>query len=335
MGYKCDVCENEEGVVFCFADEAVLCRQCDNSVHGNAKSAEKHERVGLTASTSTHQCDICQEQNAALFCAEDRTLLCRRCDLMIHKANAQTAKHHRTLLIGMNVGLEALPLPGETGRTEEGTSRRLRRNNTYGSASASGSHGTTAAPSRRAAAHAQPQSPTKDSIPHAPSSGNLINTGAHGALISPFDSAGSYLPFSDPVASTNAMGMPGPSNADAGAAAGPGAGAYEPAAPWLDAPGGMTLAAELLGVPSVSNGFTAKDIDAAYMLGGTSGELQLEAGLSALLEVPDFDSNSPSCDDMFAGYNPGPLPGMHKHKQPAGDGVVPDLFQPASKRQRA
>lgn len=42
-----------------------------------------------------------------------------------------------------------------------------------------------------------------------------------------------------------------------------------------------------------------QDIDAAYMLGGPSGEL--EAGLSALLEVPDFDSNSPSCDDMLAG----------------------------------
>lgn len=71
--------------------------------------------------------------------------------------------------------------------------------------------------------------------------------------------AASYLPFgSDPVASTSAMGMPGPSNADGGAMAGPGAGAYEPAAPWLDNPGGMTLAAELLGVPSVSNGFTAK-----------------------------------------------------------------------------
>lgn len=50
-----------------------------------------------------------------------------RCDLMIHSANAHTAKHHRLLLVGMDVGLTALPLPGEGGRTEEGTSRRLRR----------------------------------------------------------------------------------------------------------------------------------------------------------------------------------------------------------------
>ena len=52
---------------------------------------------------------------------------CCRCDLMIHTANAHTAKHHRLLLIGMDVGLNALPLPGEAGRTEDGTSRRLRR----------------------------------------------------------------------------------------------------------------------------------------------------------------------------------------------------------------
>ena len=35
-------------------------------------------------------------------------------------------------------------------------------------------------------------------------------------------------------------------------------GAYGPAAPWQDRSSSMTLAAELLGVPSVSNGFTAK-----------------------------------------------------------------------------
>lgn len=35
-------------------------------------------------------------------------------------------------------------------------------------------------------------------------------------------------------------------------------GALAPAIPWQDRPSSMTLAAELLGVPSVSNGFTAK-----------------------------------------------------------------------------
>lgn len=63
---------------------------------------------------------------------------------MIHTANAHTAKHHRLLLVGMDVGLNALPLPGEAGRTEEGTSRRLRRNQanqaTTSAAPASGVH---------------------------------------------------------------------------------------------------------------------------------------------------------------------------------------------------
>ena len=59
---------------------------------------------------------------------------------MIHSANAQTAKHHRLLLIGMDVGLAALPLPGEAGRTDEGTSRRLRRGNAGAVTSTSPAH---------------------------------------------------------------------------------------------------------------------------------------------------------------------------------------------------
>ena len=29
MGFKCDVCEAQEGSVFCFGDNAVMCEQCD------------------------------------------------------------------------------------------------------------------------------------------------------------------------------------------------------------------------------------------------------------------------------------------------------------------
>lgn len=50
-----------------------------------------------------------------------------------------------------------------------------------------------------------------------------------------------------------------------------------------------------------------QDIDAAYMLGG-SGDL--DAGLSALLEVPDFDARSPVSAEDFIGefaFNASPL----------------------------
>ena len=46
---------------------------------------------------------------------------------MIHNANAFVAKHHRYLLQFVQVGLQTLPLPGDNGRKEDGTSKRLRR----------------------------------------------------------------------------------------------------------------------------------------------------------------------------------------------------------------
>ena len=49
-----------------------------------------------------------------------------------------------------------------------------------------------------------------------------------------------------------------------------------------------------------------QDIDAAYMLNG-SGDL--DAGLSALLEVPDFDARSFAEQDLF----PGDMMGMQPH----------------------
>ena len=36
-----------------------------------------------------------QDAPAVLFCCEDRAVICRECDLMIHTANEFTAKHNR------------------------------------------------------------------------------------------------------------------------------------------------------------------------------------------------------------------------------------------------
>lgn len=269
---------------------------------------------------------------------------------MIHSANAHTAKHHRLLLVGMDVGLTALPLPGEGGRTEEGTSRRLRRHAqpqpqqqlppaTTATSHATGSHQQQSSNTRQPEA----QQPTFH-MPHAPSSGNLINTGVAvsqgaAALLSPFGAPGA---FPHPFGNDDGHGASTSAAASALDFMNANSGALAPAIPWQDRPSSMTLAAELLGVPSVSNGFTAKDIDAAYMLGSSA---DLDAGLSALLEVPDFDSHSsPSDHDLFSGGMMGmpaagtlqqPMASGYKHKDVPGDGIVPDLFGPAAKRQRA
>ncbi|KAK6939400.1 B-box-type zinc finger [Dillenia turbinata] len=106
MKIQCDVCNKEEAKVFCSADEAALCGGCDHRVHHANKLASKHLRFSLLLPSSPKQaplCDICQEKRAFLFCQEDRAILCRDCDLPIHKANEHTQKHNRFLLTGVKL----------------------------------------------------------------------------------------------------------------------------------------------------------------------------------------------------------------------------------------
>ncbi|KAF2314433.1 hypothetical protein GH714_026352 [Hevea brasiliensis] len=49
---------------------------------------------------------LIQETAGFFFCLEDRALLCRKCDVAIHTANAYVSAHQRFLLTGVKVGLE-------------------------------------------------------------------------------------------------------------------------------------------------------------------------------------------------------------------------------------
>lgn len=69
MKIECEVCEKVEAEVLCCADEAVLCRGCDEKVHAANKLSQKHQRLLLlnnpsSTSSSSHAqlppCDICQ-----------------------------------------------------------------------------------------------------------------------------------------------------------------------------------------------------------------------------------------------------------------------------------
>ncbi|KAL0384044.1 UNVERIFIED_CONTAM: B-box zinc finger protein 20 [Sesamum radiatum] len=109
MKIQCDVCAKEEASVFCTADEAALCQNCDNRVHNANKLASKHPRFSLLNPQfkESPSCDICQERRALLFCQEDRALLCRECDIPIHRANEHTKKHNRFLLTGVKLSAAA------------------------------------------------------------------------------------------------------------------------------------------------------------------------------------------------------------------------------------
>lgn len=105
MKIQCNACEAAEANVLCCADEAALCWACDREVHAANKLASKHQRVPLTAASSSQvpKCDICQEASGYFFCLEDRALFCRKCDISIHTANPYVSGHQRFLLTGVRV----------------------------------------------------------------------------------------------------------------------------------------------------------------------------------------------------------------------------------------
>lgn len=251
MGFTCDHCGVEPAQLHCFADRASLCRACDSKLHTASKAAQKHERVALAAHKEQTQCDICQEQPAVMFCAEDRALICRRCDMMIHTANEFTKTHHRYILSGFTCGLHGLPEASSSG--------------------AAGSADTTA---RRSTASA-----AMPGIARPPSSGDLLEM--------------PKLPTGAALMGAPSMGAPNPLDG-AAAAAGPGAvggsSSAATAAVPSDAGGsssshdGVTLAADLLGMPALPDNYSAKDVDAAW---GDAGLGDFD-DWSSFLEVPDL-----------------------------------------------
>ncbi|KAK6916613.1 B-box-type zinc finger [Dillenia turbinata] len=113
MKIRCDGCDREEASVFCSADEAALCDSCDRRVHYANKLANKHHRFSLLHPSlkEAPRCDICQERRAFLFCQEDRAILCRECDVPIHKSNEHTQKHNRFLLTGVKLSASSALYP--------------------------------------------------------------------------------------------------------------------------------------------------------------------------------------------------------------------------------
>ncbi|ONK58820.1 uncharacterized protein A4U43_C08F80 [Asparagus officinalis] len=97
----CDVCESAAAVLFCAADEAALCRSCDDKVHMCNKLASRHVRVGLADPSEVPRCDICENAPAFFYCDIDGTSLCLQCDMIVHVGGKRT--HGRYLLLRQRV----------------------------------------------------------------------------------------------------------------------------------------------------------------------------------------------------------------------------------------
>ncbi|ESR36719.1 b-box zinc finger protein 19 [Citrus sinensis] len=113
MRTLCDVCESAAAILFCAADEAALCRSCDEKVHMCNKLASRHVRVGLANPSDVPRCDICENAPAFFYCEIDGSSLCLQCDMTVHVGGKRT--HGRYLLLRQRV-----EFPGDkAGRLEE------------------------------------------------------------------------------------------------------------------------------------------------------------------------------------------------------------------------
>ncbi|KAB5561382.1 hypothetical protein DKX38_006339 [Salix brachista] len=101
MRMLCDVCESGAAILFCAADEAALCRSCDEKVHICNKLASRHVRVGLAEPSDVPRCDICENAPAFFYCEIDGISLCLQCDMIVHVGGKRT--HGRYLLLRQRV----------------------------------------------------------------------------------------------------------------------------------------------------------------------------------------------------------------------------------------
>ncbi|KAL2520437.1 B-box zinc finger protein 19 [Forsythia ovata] len=112
MRTLCDVCESAAAILFCAADEAALCRTCDEKVHMCNKLASRHVRVGLADPIDVPLCDICENSPAFFYCEVDASSLCLQCDMIVHVGGKRT--HGRYLLLRQRVQFQ-----GNTSGCEE------------------------------------------------------------------------------------------------------------------------------------------------------------------------------------------------------------------------
>ncbi|PRQ53221.1 putative transcription factor C2C2-CO-like family [Rosa chinensis] len=87
----CDTCRSAPCTVYCRADSAYLCSDCDATIHAANRVASRHERVWV--------CEACERAPAAFLCKADAASLCTACDADIHSANPLARRHQRVPIL--------------------------------------------------------------------------------------------------------------------------------------------------------------------------------------------------------------------------------------------
>ncbi|RZC74376.1 hypothetical protein C5167_049856 [Papaver somniferum] len=55
------------------------------------------------------QCDVCNKDEAAVFCSADEVALCNGCDHRVHHANKLASKHHHFSLLHPSSSSSEIP----------------------------------------------------------------------------------------------------------------------------------------------------------------------------------------------------------------------------------
>eukprot|EP00933_Yihiella_yeosuensis_P041158 TRINITY_DN35585_c0_g1_i2.p1 TRINITY_DN35585_c0_g1~~TRINITY_DN35585_c0_g1_i2.p1 ORF type:complete len:504 (+),score=94.51 TRINITY_DN35585_c0_g1_i2:126-1637(+) len=91
----CDNCGLQAALLYCEADDAVLCRACDAKIHSSHSIACRHVRVEVNRrpENPNGSCPEHPEQDADQYCAECRTPVCSLCRSLGSHSSGQAAKH--------------------------------------------------------------------------------------------------------------------------------------------------------------------------------------------------------------------------------------------------
>ncbi|KAK9834676.1 hypothetical protein WJX74_007323 [Apatococcus lobatus] len=362
----CDICQEEKAVMFCPEERAVTCRRCDIMIHTANEFTAKHRRSLL--STTTMGLDSLPAPGEAPIAPAVKQKATG------HSIKEQDTSTSSDSPLGASTdggtGSDAAPASTGRGRSRRGKAAAAEAGETGVKGSSGqlldnrmGLQGGGATLLNSSAPNGVVHQPQMNGNPAMQHSSEPSNNGVPGSnssypsqppqsgfQTSPFQF--NSLPYQDtPRSSSMQQHQPGgPGQPD-----GMFASSFPPGADTSGVPNGsgfdygarahstgmwrasstnsvgMTLAAELLGVP-LPDEYSAKDIDAAYMMGDDG---DLDADLSALLEVPDLNSTDlaslgPSMTPaaLASSFSPGASGSGHN-----ADGVVPDMAGP-SKRQR-
>lgn len=98
MRHLCELCWRTSAIVYCKADMARLCLNCDGCVHSANALARRHPRWLL--------CDKCNAQPAIVRCLDENMSLCQSCEW--NHSNGVTGMGHQSQAISCYTGCPSL-----------------------------------------------------------------------------------------------------------------------------------------------------------------------------------------------------------------------------------